>query len=309
MPRRLTAGLALLAAAVALGHCGPRRPPGLTPLALPAEPRVLVFSPHPDDETLAVGGLLFDLARGGVPVRVVFLTSGDGYLEAAQARFQEAEPGSAAYLALGRLREAEAQAAAGRLGLEPGSLRFLGFPDDGLAALWGAYWSQPYTSPRTGAQRPPYADGAPDVEFEGRRLAALIEGELAAFAPTVVIMPDPADTHDDHAHASYFVVEALRTLQSRAVLPGDVMLLSYLVHYPSWPHRAGGWQLPLDGPPDTTWRNHDLSAAALAAKRAAIAEYGSQLAVMRGFLESFLCQNELLGEVEPRILDRIASVH
>ena len=106
MRRPLAAGLVLLA--VGLVQCGPRHPPALV---LPAQPRVLVFSPHPDDETIALGGLLFDLARAGTPVRVVFLTSGDGYLEAAQARFRVSNPGPAEFLALGKQREGEARAA------------------------------------------------------------------------------------------------------------------------------------------------------------------------------------------------------
>jgi LmbE family N-acetylglucosaminyl deacetylase len=39
--------------------------------------RILVFAPHPDDETLAVGGLLAEAFHRGLPVRVVYLTSGD----------------------------------------------------------------------------------------------------------------------------------------------------------------------------------------------------------------------------------------
>jgi LmbE family N-acetylglucosaminyl deacetylase len=308
MARPLVAGLVLLA--VGLMQCGPRRPPGLV---LPAQPRVLVFSPHPDDETIALGGLLFELAHAGAPVRVVFLTNGDGYLEATQERFHVPEPRPADYRALGWVREKEARAADERLGLRPEALRFLGFPDDGLAALWGPYWSQPYTSPRTGARRPPYANSvAPEAAFEGRELTALLERQLTEFAPTVVLIPHPADTHADHVHTSYFVIEALRSLEARGALPADVLVLTYLVHYPSWPHRAPSareWQLPIDAPPDTVWLSRELTPAALAAKREAVAEYDTQLAVMRGFLQSFVARNELFGRLDTRVLDRIASVH
>lgn len=274
---------------------------------------MLVFSPHPDDETIALGGLLFRLAHAGVPMRVVFLTSGDGYQEAAQAHFHTPEPTAAQYLALGRLREREARAAARRLGLEPQALRFLGFPDDGLADLWGAYWSRPYTSPHTGARRPPYPDNvSPEADFEGRALAALVERQLTEFAPTVVILPHPADTHADHAHASYFVIEAVRALAARGALPAEVPLLTYLVHHPSWPRRLPpdpDRQRPLDALPDTVWEDSELSPAALAAKRAAVDEYRSQLAVMQGFLWSFLSRNELLARVDAGVLTRIASIH
>jgi LmbE family N-acetylglucosaminyl deacetylase len=305
MRRPLAAGLVLLA--VGLVQCGPRRPPALV---LPAQPRVLVFSPHPDDETIALGGLLFELARAGTPVRVVFLTSGDGYLEAAQARFHVSNPGPAEFLALGKQREGEARAADERLGLHSDAVRFLGFPDEGLAALWGPYWSQILTSPRTGARRPPYLDNvAPDADFEGHVLTAVLERQLIEFAPTVVIIPHPADTHADHIHTSYFTIEALRSLQARGALPADVLVLTYLVHYPSWPHRVRDWLLPTDAPPDTTWLSLDLSPAARTAKGEAAADYDTQLAVMRGFLQSFVARNELFGRVDARLLDRIALIH
>ena len=49
--------------------------------------------------------------------------------------------------------------------------------------------------------------------------------------------------------------------------------------------------------------------AELAAKRAALEEYRSQLGVMSGFLHHFLCRNELFATVDPRVLVRIAAVH
>ncbi len=41
-------------------------------------PRVVVLAPHPDDEVLAVGGLLATLARSGWQVEVVAVTDGEG---------------------------------------------------------------------------------------------------------------------------------------------------------------------------------------------------------------------------------------
>src|SRR4030095_6335023 len=43
--------------------------------------RLVVLSPHPDDETLAAGGLIQRVLQSGGKVKVVFLTSGDGYPE------------------------------------------------------------------------------------------------------------------------------------------------------------------------------------------------------------------------------------
>src|SRR5260370_20574447 len=48
-----------------------------TPLRLHASDRLLYFAPHPDDETLAGGGLIQKASAMGARLCVVFLTNGD----------------------------------------------------------------------------------------------------------------------------------------------------------------------------------------------------------------------------------------
>lgn len=48
------------------------------PLALLRDGRVLVFAPHPDDETLGCGGTLARLRQNGCAVKVVVVTDGAG---------------------------------------------------------------------------------------------------------------------------------------------------------------------------------------------------------------------------------------
>lgn len=43
--------------------------------------RLLVFTPHPDDETLGAGGLIQRVQRLGGQVQVVLMTNGDGYAD------------------------------------------------------------------------------------------------------------------------------------------------------------------------------------------------------------------------------------
>lgn len=53
------------------------RLPALTPAELvPRGARAVIVAPHPDDEILAVGGLLSRLARVGTPVMIVAVTDG-----------------------------------------------------------------------------------------------------------------------------------------------------------------------------------------------------------------------------------------
>ncbi|MEA2060808.1 MAG: PIG-L family deacetylase, partial [Thermodesulfobacteriota bacterium] len=53
----------------------------------------LVFSPHPDDETLGMGGVIALAARSGIEVHVVFVTSG-GKGGNVEVRIKESEAAS-----------------------------------------------------------------------------------------------------------------------------------------------------------------------------------------------------------------------
>ncbi len=289
----------------------PRTTPAVAPLALPSRPRVIVFAPHPDDETIGVGGLLARLARARAPIRVVFMTNGDGYPRAVAEDFDVTHPSDADFVTFGEVRKHEAAAALGHLGVQRRQIQFLGFPDGGLAELWQMHWlpSHPYTSPYTGESSPPEPEG---VGYDGKDLTSVVSRLMRDFRPTVVVMPHPYDVHLDHAYTSYFVTEALTTLQADHVLPANVTVLTYLVHHPWWPAtRAPAFDRmqPLATVPDTTWVETELAPAELDAKRAALEEYRSQLEVMNGFLRSFLCRNELLASVDGQVLDRIASIH
>ena len=82
--------------------------------------RVLVLSPHPDDETLGCGGSLCGHVAAGDEVRVVFLTSGE-------LGDKGRDPAQTA-----RVREEEAAAAAAILGVQ--HIEFWRQPDKGLRA-------------------------------------------------------------------------------------------------------------------------------------------------------------------------------
>lgn len=82
--------------------------------------RVLVLSPHPDDESIGCGGTICQHVAVGDEVRVIFLTSGE-------------KGGHGASLEMVRkTREAEARAAARILGVE--QIEFWRAPDGGLSA-------------------------------------------------------------------------------------------------------------------------------------------------------------------------------
>jgi len=86
----------------------------------------LVIAPHPDDETLGCGGLLFRKRAEGVAVCVAYVTDGS----ASHPGHPTLTPG-----ALAALRQTEARHAMDRIGVESTGLRFLGARDGTLAHL------------------------------------------------------------------------------------------------------------------------------------------------------------------------------
>ncbi len=87
--------------------------------------RVVVVSAHPDDETLAIGGLLQSLHRAGARLELVIATDGEAAFPLLDRE---------ARMELGRLRRAEMTEALVRLGLASTTVTWLGLPDSGLSS-------------------------------------------------------------------------------------------------------------------------------------------------------------------------------
>ena len=82
--------------------------------AATAGQKVLAFSPHPDDETIAAGGCIAASQRSGAEVRIVLVTDGNWH-------------------ALGSIRHVEFENATHILGVPDRDLLLLNFPDAMLA--------------------------------------------------------------------------------------------------------------------------------------------------------------------------------
>ena len=98
---------------------------------------LLIFAPHPDDESVGAAGVIQQAIGAGRSVRVVFVTSGDGYPQAASALFKKPvhELQRDDFVSLAGTRQLEAVAAATVLGLSPSDVLFLGYPDAALSAV------------------------------------------------------------------------------------------------------------------------------------------------------------------------------
>ncbi len=293
-------------------------------LEVGARERLLVVSPHPDDETLGAGGLMERVLSRGGSARVVLLTAGDGYVEAVVHATGLPRPRPTQYIAYGERRLGEARAAMRELGGNRIRLQVLGFPDGGLEQLLHAYWrrSHPELSPTTAAREPPYPEAvARDVAYDGADLRRELLHILRETQPTVVAFPDPLDAHPDHRAAGLFTLLALETwTREGGPMP---KLLAYLVHWPGWPP---GWdQAPppaseshsLELPTNLPARGQERASLALGQaevreKRLALGRYASQQEEMATVLAAFVRRTEpftVFAPDEVGHVDRMVERH
>lgn len=283
-------------------------------LFVPHGTRLVVFAPHPDDETIAAGGLIQRVLRTGGDVRVVFVTNGDGFTDGVRLEVTNRPTLSTDYITYGIHRQTEALRALRKLGLQSRDVLFLGFPDGGIDDLWSRHWSasHPYRSPYTRLDRPRNSSiHGRLVRYTGTDLKALVAKAIREFRPDWVVIPDPRDVHPDHSMTGVFVLDALESLERRKeehIL--DTEVYTYLVHFPGYPDRrewigqirgAGVTGCPYGGrcriPSD--WLRLPLSAEEMAAKEAALSAHQTQMETMASFLRRFLQPCELFGKLEP----------
>jgi len=179
------------------------------PLQFSPADRLLLVAPHPDDETLAAGGLIQAAVAAGAAVRVVFFTDGENNPWAQRATEGRLFIGAVARRAFGARRRTEALASLAVLGLGTGDAEFLGFPDQGT----------------TGAL---VADARPAAE----RLTGLVRD----WHPNIVVGPSLYDLHPDHSALAVVLLGALVRLPLLGCPPPR--LLTFVVHNPHLRHAA-----------------------------------------------------------------------
>ena len=141
------------------------------PVWEPPAVATIVLSPHPDDETLSVGGLLHALTRSGTDVSVVAVTDGENAYEGE--------------IGLGPVREREQTAALAVLGVPAHKVHRLRLPDSGLHLAETKVVEALLSVLRPGMHiiAPWSKDFHPDHEVCGRaaRVAANIAGAHLSF--------------------------------------------------------------------------------------------------------------------------------
>ncbi|MEO7165503.1 MAG: PIG-L family deacetylase [Chthoniobacterales bacterium] len=167
---------------------------------LTSRSRVMIFAPHPDDESLAAGVFLQRAIAAGAAVRVVYATDGEHNcwpqrLLEGKVRIRENDR-----LRWGMRRQMEALAALEILGVQAENVDFLSLPDQGVTDLLLAGCGETL-----------------------RSLADVIR----SWEPTHLLMPSAADTHPDHSGLAILLGVAIDDY----LPPGHRMTqLHYLVH-------------------------------------------------------------------------------
>jgi LmbE family N-acetylglucosaminyl deacetylase len=272
--------------------------------------RLLVVAPHPDDEAIGAAGLMQRVRERGGVVRLLLLTSGDGFPEGVEVAEGIAHPKPSDYRGYGILREKETRDAMGILGVPQNEITFLGFPDEGLCRIASTYLfdkRRAFESPYTARESPPPTEQmVRGVKYRGVDLRREMERIVEEFRPTLIAIPHPEDEHPDHCSTHIFVREALEVVSARA--QRRVHVLHYLVHFGQWPLTPDGGigttLKPPDGFPldEGRWASLTLTTAESDAKKRALLAYSTQMQVIGRFLLAFGRTNELFLEGEPASL-------
>ncbi len=150
-------------------------------LRLTGSDRLLIIAPHPDDESIAAGGLLQIAKAAGAALRVLVLTDGDNNPWPQRWIEKRWWIDAAARARWGARRREEAEAALNLLGVARSDVRFLALPDMGIT----------------------------DVLMRGDcAVMSAICDEASSFAPTMLVAPSLADRHPDHSAAFILATRA-----------------------------------------------------------------------------------------------------
>lgn len=264
--------------------------------------RVIVFSPHNDDEALGSAEFIKKTIKNGGQVKVVFTTNGDGFKNAIQLDYFNLNPKSKDFIKFGYTRQQESITALEKLGVTRDNIVFLGYPDGGISALWNSYWdnSNPYVSEYTKSNKTPYNNSfTKGALYTGENIVSDLTKIIETYKPTCVVMPHPNDRHPDHYATNAFVKYTLEKINYKP----DKELL-YLVHRGDWPtpmkesinlNLVPPYKLINTG---TTWYALKLSGADVEEKASIIKIYKTQTRTLGILMSAFERKNELFGEYD-----------
>ena len=265
--------------------------------------RILIFAPHPDDETLACAGLIQQALRAGAKVHVVFMTNGDAFMRAIKMAFHINDVTPTDAVNFGNLRRTEALHAGALLGLIQSDITFLGYPDKGLTLMWYYHWSpvRSYRSLISHTRVNPYKD-APgyDTPYCGANVMDDVDKVIRSYKPTKVFTVMSGDQHIDHDGTALYVNSVLtRIAMHDSMFAKNCQLFGYIIHYTDWPYPRGQVDNGYMAPPremmncGMKWFRLPLSVYDEKIKSTALNKYESQMRDDALLLTSFVRRNEV----------------
>ncbi|HET6586447.1 MAG TPA: PIG-L family deacetylase [Oleiagrimonas sp.] len=159
--------------------------------------RLLLIAPHPDDESLALGGLIQHAVRQQARITILQVTDGDNNPWPQRWLERRLRIGPTERQRWGRRRADEMLQAMHQLGLGEASRRRLGWPDMELTAR---------------------------LQTCGTETIHALHGIMRELAPDIVVLPALGDCHPDHAACHVMTRLAL------CHLPQPPTCLTYHVH-------------------------------------------------------------------------------
>jgi len=272
-------------------------------LAISKKDRVLFFSPHQDDETLAAGGLLSYLSLKKISKRLVFLTNGDGNpILLARRKSAKFDPEKFVKEAI-EIRFKEAKLASRRLGVKAKEIVFLGYPEVSLSRMFKRP-REAVIGRMTRLTHNPYRFSSNfGKENKGENLLKNLKEEIVKFSPTVIFVSHRKDNNPDHRAVYNFVLKAIKETGWKG------RLFQYLIHfrlrgiwriYPGKKKFEESWAIypPLKLWQKNSWFSFWLTVKEWERKKKALSAYKSQrnLPTLRGLFRSFLAHNEIFEE-------------
>jgi LmbE family N-acetylglucosaminyl deacetylase len=170
--------------------------------------RTLVIAPHPDDESIAAGGLLQRAIAAGGEVRVIVVTDGENNPWPVRYLKKKVRVNDADRAEWGALRREESRRALVMLGVPVSATSFLGYPDRLLT-----------TMARRG----------------DRRVRDAISTAIEGFVPSLLVVPSAFDLHPDHRAIGWFAHDVAKGRD----------IVTYVIHgHP--PHERLSFRLELN---------------------------------------------------------------
>jgi len=206
---------------------------------------IIVFAPHPDDETLACGGTIARRLNEGYDVTVVFLTDGRNALSDLGV-FSQPKP-----LELKEIRKEETRRATKILGLSEGNLIFLDIEDGRLEE---------------------------SEEIVSKRIAEILKEKL----PREIYFPQRKEYNVDHKSANRLVRKVINQLHYRPYTYEYLVAWSYPFNIVSRVHPKSiskMLKMLVSKLLNFDMAHVDISEF-IAIKKAAIQEYQSQLKII-----------------------------